>query len=160
MIMKEPVILSVPKGYEIDKEQSTERQIVLKKIEGDKVRSWEEYCNKMKGKDSCYVDLFGNLRSSRFSSGVTVGEFEDKEDAKAFAAFDKLIKLRKDWVGSWKPDWTNNDKAKFVIVGFVNKIENRIFYCISHPLSFPTDKMCDEFIDTFKDLLEIAKPLL
>ena len=157
--MKEPVILSVPKGYEIDKEHSTERPIVLKKIEGDKVRSWEEYCNKMKGKDSCYVDLFGNLRSSRFSSGVTVGEFEDKEDAKAFAAFDKLIKLRKDWVGSWKPDWTDGN-PKIIIVINRDSVKYGGSCYVNSPLSFPTEEMCDEFIVTFKDLLEQAKPLL
>lgn len=157
---KNTKVWNVPEGYELDKEQSTETKVVLKKIEDKRVDSWQEYCELMKDKDSCFVDMNGNIRTTHFLATAAVGEFEYKEDAVAFAALYKLICLRRNWVGNWKPDWTNNDKEKFVIVGFVNRIENRIFYCISHPLSFPTDKMCDEFIDTFKDLLEIAKPLL
>lgn len=41
-------IINIPEGFEIDKEQSNDRQTVLSKIEDKKVRSWEEYCKKMK----------------------------------------------------------------------------------------------------------------
>ena len=47
---------NIPEGYEIDREKSNELQIVFKKIE-DKVRSWEEYCNKIQGKDSRRQDV-------------------------------------------------------------------------------------------------------
>ena len=35
--MKTKNIINIPEGYEIDKEQSTERQIVLKKIKNKKI---------------------------------------------------------------------------------------------------------------------------
>ena len=158
--MKEPVILSVPEGYEIDKEQSTERQIVLKKIEIERVSSWKEYCDMMKGKDSYVVDMYGNVRTTSFSDAPCVGEFEDKEEARVFAAFSRLLKLRKKWIRDWKPDWTNTNEEKFAIVYDHNKIEDGFFYCHSHPLSFPTSEMRDEFCKIFKDILEQAKPLL
>ena len=158
--MKEGIKWNVPEGWEIDKEKSNDKQIVFKKIEDKRANSWKEYCDMKKGKDSYVVDMYGNVRTTTFSDAPVVGEFDNKEEARVFSAFSRLIKLRKNWVGDWKPDWKNSGEEKFVIIVNVNRIDNKIFYCMSHPLSFPTNEMCDEFIDTFKDLLEIAKPLL
>ena len=153
-------IINIPEGYEIDKEQSNERQIVLKKIENKRARSWKEYCEKMKDKDSYIVDMSSKVRTSKFLSAPVVGEFEDKEDAMTFAAFSKLLSLRKNWVGEWKPDWKNKKQWKFSIISDTDKIEKGIGRTLSRSLSFPTEEMRDEFIEAFKDLLEIAKPLL
>lgn len=154
--------IQIPEGYVIDTEKSNDRQIVLKKIEDNKARSWEEYCKKMEGKDSYYYDeLFKKIRLARFNSEPLLSEFEDKEEAEAFAALGKLRKLRKDWVGEWKPDYKNCSEPKFAIITVENKIskddEN---YTVNSSMSFPTKKMRDEFFDTFKDLLDQAKTLL
>ena len=113
----------------------------------------------MKGKDSYVVDMYGNVRTTTFSDAPVVGEFDNKEEARVFAAFSRLIKLRKNWVGDWKPDW--KDKGwKFTITSFEGQVvigDSKYSGC---PMTFPTASMRDEFIDTFKDLLEIAKPLL
>ena len=154
-------IINIPEGYEIDKEQSNESKIVLKKVEIERVSRWKEYCEKMKGKASYYFIVDSNeVKPSHFGSAPVLSEFEERKDTEAIAAFCKLIMLRKNWIKNWEPDWTNNDDEKFVIVADANRIEEKMFYCMSHPLSFPTEEMCDKFIDTFRDLLEIAKPLL
>ena len=153
-------IINIPEGFEIDKEQSTERQIVLRKIEDNRARSWEEYCEKMKDKDSYYFnEVVNEIKPSKFSVKPILLEFEDKEEIEALVAFCKLRKMRKQWIGEWKPDWTSQDQ-KFVITTFKNNIEENINYNASRSLSFPTEDMCNEFHKTFKDLLEIAKPLL
>ena len=153
-------IINITEGFEIDKEQSTERQIVLRKID-NRARSWEEYCKKMEGKSSYYYDgLFEKVKSSKFGSSPLLAEFEDKEDIEVLVAFCKLFHLRRDWVGEWKPDWKNKKQWKFSIVSDTDKIEKGIGRTLSRSLSFPTEGMRDEFIETFKDLLEIAKPLL
>lgn len=152
-------ITNIPEGYEIDKEQSNDRRIVFKKIE-DKVRSWEEYCKKIKGKDSYYIeDSYYTSVSSRFGHFPIVTEFESKEDAEAFAAFSKLLKMRKQWIGEWKPDWTKIG-YKFTIITQENNVCRGTNSDIGRSISFPTVEMRDEFLDCFKDLLEIAKPLL
>lgn len=164
-------IINIPEGYEIDKEQSTERQIVLKKIALKKTvlkkierpRTWEEYCEKMKGKDSYFFnETLQEVRCSNFGeTGVFVSEFVDEEDVVAFVAFSKLRKLRRDWLGkNWKPDWTNYDQMKFTIHVEANEIIDCVNTYVSRSMCFPTEDMCNEFIDTFRDLLEIAKPLL
>lgn len=154
-------IINIPEGYEIDKEQSNERKIVLKKIENKSARSWKEYCEKMKGKNSYfYNNAIRRIVDSQFGSEPVLSEFEDMEDVETLEAFSKLLRLRKDWVGEWKPDWTNEDQTKFTIISAKNKIDDSISDFINSSMSFPTKEMRNEFIVTFKDLLEIAKPLL
>ena len=151
----------VPEGYEIDKEQSTERQVVLKKIEDKRESSWEEYCELMKGKDSCYIeDSHYTCVSSLFGCVPIVTEFESEGDAEAFAAFSKLLKLRKNWVGEWKPNWMDRTQKKYTIVVEGNELFDGLNTSVSCSMSFPTEEMRDEFFNTFRDLLEIAKPLL
>lgn len=154
-------IINIPEGFEIDKKQSTERKIILKKIEDDKVRSWDEYCKKVDGNNSFYYDDgTADIWEGEICKEPNLSEFEDKEDVESLVAFVKLLKLRKDWVGDWKPDWKNVNEAKYLIVVDENEITNGRNYSMSRPLSFPTEEMRDEFLDCFKDLLEIAKPLL
>ena len=113
----------------------------------------------MKGKDSYVVDKYGNVHTTNFSEAPVVGEFEDKEEAQVFAAFSRLIKLRKNWIGDWKPDWTN-DESKYTIINEGNLFVSSLNVAVSCPMSFPTEEMRDEFAETFTDLLVIAKPLL
>lgn len=157
--MEKTRIWNVPEGYELDKDQSTETKVVLKKIEDKRANSWKEYCDMKKGKDSYVVDMYGNVRTTIFSDAPVAGEFEDKEEARIFAAFASLLKLRKNWVGDWKPDWKGSDPI-FIIVNNRNCIKSGGSYYVNSPLSFPTEELCNEFIKTFEDLLEQAKPLL
>ena len=153
-------IINIPEGYEIDKEQSTERQIVLRKID-NRARSWKEYCEKMKGKNSYfYNNAIRRIVDSQFGSEPVLSEFEDMEDVETLEAFSKLLRLRKDWVGEWKPDWKNNNVAKFTIIAAENEISKGEHYKVNSSMSFPTEEMRDEFLDCFKDLLEQAKSLL
>ena len=153
-------IINIPEGYEIDKEQSNERKIVLRKIE--RPRTWEEYCRMMKGKQSFYCNSETNysITQSKFDDRPCIDEFDNEEDAKTFLALSRLRKLRKAWIFDWKPDWTNEDQTKFTIISAKNKIDDSISDFINRSMSFPTKEMRNEFIVTFKDLLEIAKPLL
>ena len=153
-------IINIPEGYEIDKEQSTERQIVLRKID-NRARSWEEYCKKMEGKDSYYFnEIVGKICSAKFKEDFILSEFVDDEDVVAFVALSKLRKLRKQWIGEWKPDYNNYSEVKFTIVTAENEIGKGERYTVNCSMSFPTEEMRDEFLDCFKDLLEQAKTLL
>ena len=158
--MEKTITFNIPKGYVIDKENSTDTNIVLKKIfESSRPKTWEEYCKKMQDEDSCYfVDW--NLCYSRFGLAPMVSEFANKEDAEAFAALSKLLKLRKDWVGEWKPKWANDYQRKYVICNYSDIVAKDTVITASHCLSFPTPEMRDEFFDCFKDYLEQAKDLI
>ena len=157
--MEKTITFNIPEGYVIDKENSTTDNIVLKRVEHSRPRTWDEYCDKMKGKSAYYMTC-GYIHPSHFLAEPVLSEFERKEDVESFAAYSKLLKLRNDWVGDWEPDWTNMHQLKFTIVNQ----ENKIFGCVhnrsSHSMSFPTKEMRDEFLECFKDLLEKAKKLI
>lgn len=160
--MEKTITFNIPKGYVIDKENSTDTNIVLKFVESVKPKSWEEYCKMMEGKKSFCITRASNGKviSGSFFSTPFICEFDDEEDTKAFYAFSKLRKLRKAWIGEWKPDWTNIDQIKFTIVNQ----ENRVVVCTNdrscRSMSFPTKEMRDDFFDCFKDYLEQAKDLI
>lgn len=78
-----------------------------------------------------------------------------KEYCEAFIAYMKLIQLRNAWI---------KDCTDCVTFAKITTIHNSLTIMIvgdnTNGLSFPSKDMAQEFIDTFKDLLEIAKPLL
>lgn len=159
--MEKTITFNIPKGYVIDKENSTDTNIVLKLTESTRVRTWEEYCEKMRGKNSYYINnaVYEGVISSKFRAEPMISEFEAKEDAEAFAALSKLLKLRKDWVGEWKPDW-GKDSKKYTIYNYANAVSKGIVLNTVNHLSFPTEEMRNEFFDCFKDFLEQAKALI
>lgn len=126
----------------------------------DKPISWEEYCrqNPIKAGDG-YIDEISNINSIEGSRD------RDEDDdvnvmprylCEAFLAYMKLIQLRNAWV----KDCENGDKDGYLKIVYT---EERGFYYVylgKTGLSFPKSSMAEEFINTFKDLLEVAKPLL
>ena len=156
--------IQIPEGYVIDKEKSNDNEIVLRpKTPADEpAKSWEEYVQKMDGKPSVYADYYDNIIEAVFQADQPWPlEFADKETLRAYLAFGKLIKLRNDWVKEWEPDYENDCEPKFAIITVENKISKEgVNYTVNSSISFPTEKMRDEFFDTFKDLLEQAKTLL
>ena len=156
--MKKTITFEIPKGYIIDK--LTNNNIVLKLSDSVKSRTWEDYCKRMEGKNSYYLEVSDYIcKSSQFGPVPVVSEFENYKDAEVFAAFSKLLKLRKDWIGDWEPDW-NDGSTKYIICCEHNKPIKDTFYCLNSALSFPSEEMRDEFFDCFKNLLEEAKTLL
>ena len=86
-------------------------------------------------------------------------------EAKALAAFSKLLKLRRDWIGEWKPDWIDNNDNKYCICNGLRNSDTiglavDYFIYLTKPLSFPTKQMAEEFLETFSDLIEKAKILI
>ena len=121
--------------------------------------TWEEYCeqNPIKEGDCCInryskcVELDPDERHANADANVM-----SKDLCEAFIAYMKLIQLRNAWV----KDDENGDEDEYLKIVYT---EGRGFYTVylgKTGLSFPTSAMAEEFINTFKDLLEIAKPLI
>ena len=75
------------------------------------------------------------------------------------------MSLRQAWIGNWEPDWNEPDwndetRVKWNIIC----LQNQVCLCDTQiklrALSFPTIEMATDFMNCFKDLLEIAKPLI
>ena len=62
--------------------------------------------------------------------------------------------------GDWKPDWKNDRELKYTIEIFCDDIVKRIYECRYKALAFKTEELRDKFLENFRDLIKIAKPLL
>lgn len=159
--------IQIPEGYEIDKENSTFEKIVFKKKD-TKPRSWEEYCKNFKGQYYYIQDNRDNIATSFTPNGYgLVSAYKNyiptKELAEAFLAMMQLMSLRQAWIGDWKPDYYMNMASNWCIEYEPNP---GVFSIANHcktnggGLTFPTREMTKDFMNCFKDLLEIAKPLI
>ena len=145
-----------PEGYEIDKENSTFEKIVFKKTSNNLPKTWEE----LKIISGAYISVLSNVTTvnSVKTDFSTKDIFPTKELAYAALALAQLLQLR---------DRYNGDNKGFIFgkdnycITFFN---NSIFKCwnsnIQQVLAFRTIELRDEFYNNFKDLIEIAKPLL
>lgn len=153
--------IEIPIGYEIDKEKSTFEKIIFKKKD-TKPRSWKEYLEQYKNVP-CYelgFDVSGGYwnKSTMYGNGYCA--VPSKELAEAFLAMMKLMSLRQAWIDDWEPDWSNFNSNKWGIINHANKLIISLLGNSSRVLSFPTNEMAKDFMNYFKDLLEIAKPLI
>lgn len=126
----------------------------------DKPLSWEEYCkqNPIKAGDG-YINELSIINSAENSRNRDEDDDVNvmpKDLCTAFLAYMKLIQLR----NAWLKDCENGDKDGYLKIVYT---EERGFYYVylgKTGLSFPKSSMAEEFINTFKDLLEVAKPLI
>ena len=158
--MKEnELTIKIPAGQEIDWQESAKQEkIVFKKKENAKPRSWEEYLELNTGFDGAGIDwnCGGVQTTGLHHRGKAI---VPTHLAQPFIAMMQLMSLRQAWIGDWTPDWKNPDIKKWCII-FECELKVSYFYSNSRALSFPTIEMAKDFMDCFKDLLEIAKPLI
>lgn len=163
--------ITIPEGQEIDWQESAKQEkIVFKKKENTKPRSWEEYCRNFKGE--LFFENNNDIDSVVIKNGMSYiakSYVPSKELAEAFLAMMQLMSLRQDWIHKWSveqnltEDWEPNwkgDADNWCVIFKEYKLKVDLFYYNAFPLSFPTKEMATDFMNYFKDLLEIAKPLI
>ena len=141
------------KEYLLDIEQA--EKLGLLKEKDSRVKSWDEFTKKY---DKAYIvnetsafPIEANVFCTQ--SQLTVHE------AKALAAFSKLLKLRRDWIGEWEPVW-NDVSTKYGVSYYGGKLSILEWCSTSCALIFPTKQMATEFLEAFRDLIEEAKILI
>jgi hypothetical protein len=151
--------IQVPEGYEIDRENSTFESIVFKKVEAKELpKRWED----LKIIDGFFVSNLGYIE--KVSDNYTAANhnkniFPTKEEAEACLALAQLCQLRDRYNDGWKPDWTDFTMKpsiyfhKEIATTGENRSERTILY-------FRSEKIRDEFLENFGDLIKTAKPLL
>lgn len=148
--------IDIPEGYEIDESKSTFKNIVFKKIEVKTKlpKSWGE----LKYIRGFYISSSSSIE--KVNKAYLLGEnrniFPTKELAEATLALAQLSQLRDAYNATFI-----GESSKFYKI---YRIGNTIYIasCVTNtsPLSFYTKELADEFLKNFKDLIEIAKPLL
>ena len=147
----------IPDGYELDKEKSTEDTIVLNRIKKVDVDADFERAFKSAKEQGDFYNIDGFDMSDDFVDACVPSE----EEAEAVNALCKLMFLRDAFNNSWKPDWNDDMQSKWIIeqtfgelnVTYTTQKKTKLFV-------FPTKSRCKKFLEDYKKLLEIAKPLL
>ena len=156
--MEKTIKITPPEGYEVDKEKSTFDKIVFKKLESNLPMSWEEL-----GEVEGYFiyEHSGINVHPVIDKAVAYNRnlFPTKEEAEAMRAMAQLCQLRDRWNGGWKANFTD-DTDKYCICYYGCKLEKSTFNHTYNPMAFKTKELRDEFMETFKDLLDEAKPFL
>ena len=149
--MEKELKIEVPQGYEIDRQKSTFKKIIFKKIP-ENPKTWEEYCSLMKGKTMYYTNC-NTITVSGFSDAHD--KFVNKKRAEQFIALGMLLQLRDYWV----------KRSKFKDAIGIFTLSNGLIVtnnCDINDcaLTFPTQEMADKFITCFMDLIKKASPLV
>ena len=108
-----------------------------------------------------YIDTYGDIETSASTQDLMEANMlTSKEYAEAFLALMQLIRFRDIWNEGWIPDWTDVEVTKYIMRYDNGSIVSTWRTSLSSPLAFKTSELRDEFLETFRDLIETAKPLL
>ena len=161
---KQKKVITIPEGWEVKNIDGRKIVIVEKENEVDRLpKTWNE-CLKILGE-------FENLNVDSEVLKSDIGDCAEygKEDYKILPvglgepvlALSQLLICRNAWWNQlgWKPDWEDKEVKYCIglIIGKIMKITNEESNRI---LSFPTEEIRDQFLETFRDLIEEAKELL
>lgn len=143
------------KSYLIDIEKATEQGLL--KERDSKPRSWKEYSDIYEEKVGHYTNASDIDIDAQCKKCRCYDSFNSDDEAKAFCALGKLIQLRDAWWGEWRPKW---NIPRYTILCFYNELCKDMSTLYSEILSFPTSEMRDDFLNTFRDMIEQAKMFL
>lgn len=144
-------------GSKIELTQQQVEQIKSLGITKKKSPQWEEFA-KIRG---AYVDTSSRIRlyDNYYTGESNKNIFPTKEEAEACLALSQLCQWRDKYNEGWKPDW--EDKTRKYYIHFLkNELSSATSLVTQSVLSFKTEEIRDKFLEDFRDLIEIAKPLL
>jgi hypothetical protein len=85
--------------------------------------------------------------------------FPSKEEAEASIALSQLCQWRDKYNEGWKANWYNYTN-KYCIYFYKNEADVNLYESRNTVLSFKSAEIRDKFLNDFKNLIEIAMPLL
>lgn len=140
--------------YQLDVEQATALGVLKEKP--NRPMSWEEY-----KENSLHICGFNRYVASDYNvSTASYAYFATEDEARAFCALGKLIQLRDAWWDGWRPNLTSKENGTYTICNRKNEICIGFIWDYNSILMFPTEQMRNEFLDTFRGLIEEAKMFL
>ena len=151
--------LILPEGWEVKEVRGN--KIILKEKE-ELPKTWEKCCNVLE-----YGEYIDSALSVVKNFRITIPNETDKSVLPSglggsVLALCQLLICRNAWwkALNWKPDWKNCSTVKHCIQPFSEKIDKSTNRTGSVVLAFPTIEIRDQFLETFRDLIEEAKELL
>ena len=147
--------ISIPDGYELDKEMSTFEKIVLKKKEND-VKTWDDLVGKQIPDGPKWIDASGGMmkidgKFGAFDKNVYI----DEKHAKSALAMAQISQLMEYFGGKiTDEEWSNINIIKHVIVRMEGKLDCAASFGEYIFLAFHTAEQRDKFLKYNEQLVK------
>ncbi len=153
--------IEIPEGFELKKVSDTEFKVVKK--ENALPKTWKEFCDThpLKANESFIMnELPCELAAGRKRDPYgDTGKLPNIRYAEAVIALCQLIQLRDCYNCGWIPNWRDG-QVKAVISYVIDICGIYTNSTTQRVLVFKSKELAAEFLHNFRDLIEIAKPLL
>ena len=154
--------ISIPEGYEVDKDKSTFEKIVFKKKEYKKeiqVKTWEDLIGKKIPNSSKYINAFSyilseEIDSKHFDNKEDRNYFIDEKHAKSALAMAQISQLMPYYGGAVTDEEWGDSTTKYVIYRKYLGIELWNATNVFHFLAFHTKEQRDSFYRYNKKLVK------
>lgn len=158
MNAEKTIKITAPSGYEIDRSKSTLEEIVFKPIEPVKEK-YPMSVDDIKGRK--WFVCQGKIEQGQGYTG-DLENLKTRELASAFLALMQLKTICDEWnrIDGFVVDWTNGGIDKYSVEFQGSKLVIDVWSTKSHPLIFKDRATAQLFLDSFKEMIETAKPLL
>ena len=147
--------IEIPDNYDLDIEKLEELGVIKKKNE---LPVTNDECIPFLAKD-CYIINGAGSIINVYTELSDKNTISSRPLAEAFLALMQLVKFRDIWNDGWIADWSDGS-PKYVIEINSNKTDIDYYHTLQIVLNFKSKEIRNKFLETFKDLIEIAKPLL
>lgn len=149
------VKISIPEGYEIDKEKSSFERIVFKKKQ--KIEKWDDLIGTIIPEKSFYVNTYSDIKEMGVDKFIEVHKniFIDERHAKSALAMAQISQLIPYFGGSiTNEEWERSEINKYCIIRcdkeLIKVTQTRNFEF----LSFHTPEQRDEFLKYNEQLVK------
>ena len=157
--MKEKELI-LPDDWEV--KEVVGNRIIIREKEKELPKTWKDCFEELKDKES--ITDSSDIAMIRDSDKA----WDKNRDVlpagmgKPMLALCQLLICRNAWWKQlgWKPDWEDSKNKKYAISITGNNSYCYDTYAFNAILVFPTGEVRDQFLDSFRDLIEEAKELL
>lgn len=162
------ITLTLDKAQEWYKKGGELKEIALQAYTEEELnslpKSWKEFCKKYpKTEQEAYIGVmsavyaFTGTKRDR-NSDTDRNICPSQKSAEAHLALIQLEQLRNCWWNGWEPIW--DISQKYCIYLSHNEVQVRMCTNVARFLTFPTREMAIEFLECFRDLIELARNLI
>lgn len=152
------ITISIPDGYEIDKEKSSFEKIIFKKKK-QVIKTWDDLLGKDVPKKSIFISDNSLLHESYYKGNTFCpydkNTFIDKRHAKAALAIAQISQLMPYFGGSiTDEEWNDINIPKYSLYRSEDKIVKSIKYLSYYFLSFHTVEQRNSFLENNRELVK------
>ena len=150
--------ITLPEGCEV--KEVVGNKIIIREKDKELSKTWEECCKVLE--EGEYINGVSEIRQVSFNN-ICESDKNLLPDGlgKPILSLCQLLICRNAWWKhlGWKPDWEKPDE-KHCIVFKCDGVEKQVKTYDGCILAFPTYEVRDQFLESFRDLIEEAKELL